>query len=343
MPVLICEKCNVYYELDNESDAKDFGNCECGDCLVYFDNLTDYYSAYEKCNEVERDSIANGLTYTEKQVIKFKNKQKEVYYLNNQLIGQYKNNEDFWNNSIIICIGIFILDILLLILNFISYFLGFIIIICCFIYLIREFDKYLNRQRFKKHLYAKNKSLYKKKNSSLNVKDLSWYKGLEGENLVLNYLNTLPKDYFVFNDVNLPGKKGNIDHVVIGPNGIFTIETKNYGGKYYIKGNQWFYYKDGEYKKINYNPGSQVIKNTMDIKGFLKSKGIYKSIWIESIVAFINDDFIIKGESTKYKILAPETVPEYILNYKRRQDIEILKKAAEELEPYCTELTFARK
>ena len=39
----------------------------------------------------------------------------------------------------------------------------------------------------------------------------------------------------VYNDVNLPGKRGNIDHVVIGPTGIYVIETKNYSGRYRIK------------------------------------------------------------------------------------------------------------
>lgn len=91
---------------------------------------------------------------------------------------------------------------------------------------------------------------------------------MEGENLVSNYLNTLPKDYFVFNDVNLPGKGGNIDHVVIGPTGIYVIETKNYSGRYRIKGNQWLYYKNGQYMEIKKNPGTQVRRNTLNLIDF---------------------------------------------------------------------------
>lgn len=49
----------------------------------------------------------------------------------------------------------------------------------------------------------------------------SWNKGIKGESIVAEYLNELPKDYFIFNDVNLPNGRGNIDHIVIGPNGIF--------------------------------------------------------------------------------------------------------------------------
>jgi len=30
------------------------------------------------------------------------------------------------------------------------------------------------------------------------------------------------------NDLMLPDDKGNVDHLVMGPNGLFVIETKNY-------------------------------------------------------------------------------------------------------------------
>ncbi|NMC58653.1 MAG: NERD domain-containing protein, partial [Candidatus Methanofastidiosa archaeon] len=71
-------------------------------------------------------------------------------------------------------------------------------------------------------------------------KGRSWIKGDEGEKLVSLYLEDLPGGYFVFNDVKIPGGKGNIDHLVIGPTGIFVIETKNYSGYYKIEGNNWY-------------------------------------------------------------------------------------------------------
>ena len=51
-------------------------------------------------------------------------------------------------------------------------------------------------------------------------KGKSWNKGIKGESIVAEYLNQLPKDYYIFNDVKFPGSYGNLDHVVIGPNGI---------------------------------------------------------------------------------------------------------------------------
>jgi len=60
----------------------------------------------------------------------------------------------------------------------------------------------------------------------------NWAKGADGEALVGQALSTLPDSYIVFHDFN-PMAAGvvaawNVDHIVIGPNGMFVIETKNY-------------------------------------------------------------------------------------------------------------------
>ena len=58
-------------------------------------------------------------------------------------------------------------------------------------------------------------------------------KGLIGERRVKKQLRTLPPEQFkVLNNLLIKGKKGTsqIDHIVISPQGIFVIETKNYSG-----------------------------------------------------------------------------------------------------------------
>lgn len=54
--------------------------------------------------------------------------------------------------------------------------------------------------------------------------------GYKGEVSVAKVLEELPKDFKVIHDVNVDDKF-NIDHLVIGPTGIFTIETKNHIGR----------------------------------------------------------------------------------------------------------------
>ena len=52
--------------------------------------------------------------------------------------------------------------------------------------------------------------------------------GAKAEQVVAEALQELPDDYYVFHDLEFPGF--NIDHVVLGPNGIFLVETKSQKG-----------------------------------------------------------------------------------------------------------------
>jgi len=65
-------------------------------------------------------------------------------------------------------------------------------------------------------------------------------RGIKGEALVRERLQSLSDDYFLLNDVVLPGHAGNIDHVVIGPCGVVVIETKNFSGPVESHGDAWF-------------------------------------------------------------------------------------------------------
>lgn len=60
----------------------------------------------------------------------------------------------------------------------------------------------------------------------------AWRVGAEGEERTARRLDRLEHDgYRVLHDARVPGSAANIDHVVVGPSGLFTIETKNYSGK----------------------------------------------------------------------------------------------------------------
>jgi len=87
---------------------------------------------------------------------------------------------------------------------------------------------------------------------------------------------------------------------------------------------------------IDNNPGTQVRKNTLDLINFLQDKGIStNSSWITGLVAFICQDFQVLETPRNYKVLIPQTVPEYIMNGKKETNMDLLRRAALELEPYC--------
>lgn len=68
----------------------------------------------------------------------------------------------------------------------------------------------------------------------LDVKtdERAWRKGAEGEENVGARLNRLSKDgWFILHSVPVGDKESDIDHVVIGYGGVYTLNTKNHPGK----------------------------------------------------------------------------------------------------------------
>uniref|UniRef100_A0A942YBG0 NERD domain-containing protein n=1 Tax=Neobacillus citreus TaxID=2833578 RepID=A0A942YBG0_9BACI len=58
----------------------------------------------------------------------------------------------------------------------------------------------------------------------------SWYKGALGERRVARELESLGPEFTVLHAVPIGKRSTDIDHVVIGPTGVFSINTKNHSG-----------------------------------------------------------------------------------------------------------------
>ncbi|MGB9937859.1 MAG: nuclease-related domain-containing protein [Methanobacterium sp.] len=167
----------------------------------------------------------------------------------------------------------------------------------------------------------------------------SWRKGARGETLVADFLNGLPEGYFVFNDVIILNGYGNLDHVVIGPNGIFVIETKNFSGNYIVNGDNWLYKSSYKTQDALKNPGKQVKSNSMALRDYLVDNSLnMDNIWINSIVAF-NGNIKINKKPQNYDILHPSKVTSFILNKNKKLNEDILKKAVYLVDDCATELS----
>ena len=68
-----------------------------------------------------------------------------------------------------------------------------------------------------------------------------WSRGAKGEKIVAKKLKKLPKKYTAIRDVKIPNLGGDIDHVVVGPTGIYVIETKNYKPTYIPDEDCWYH------------------------------------------------------------------------------------------------------
>jgi len=120
--------------------------------------------------------------------------------------------------------------------------------------------------------------------------------GIQGENATAEIVRMLPEQYFGVQNlqVTFDGKTSELDMVVVGPTGVFIIETKNMKGT--IVGNydspQWSQRKVGQngtpYSKSFYNPIKQVGTHVYRLANHLRANGI--NVRIESMVYFSNPD-----------------------------------------------------
>jgi hypothetical protein len=163
-------------------------------------------------------------------------------------------------------------------------------------------------------------------------------KGMAGEKQVARILNTLdPNEYILINDLYLPkedGKTTQIDHILIGPQGIFVIETKNYKG--WITGSEhkqtW---TQTNYKRKDkfYNP---IWQNSGHIKALQTAIGdSLHDVPIYSIIVFgrqaelkFNQPFknatVINSHQLLSHIKSEESISTYNLTYFKRQKINHL-------------------
>jgi Nuclease-related domain len=59
----------------------------------------------------------------------------------------------------------------------------------------------------------------------------TWQRGAQGERRTARLLDRLTRDGFVvFHDLAVPGSPANVDHLVIGPTGVFVIDSKQWTG-----------------------------------------------------------------------------------------------------------------
>jgi hypothetical protein len=144
----------------------------------------------------------------------------------------------------------------------------------------------------------------------------TWKMGSTGENMVTQVLNSkLNDDYYLVNDVlyiNDKGNKENIDHVVLGPKGVFAIETKHYSGKVTCKGSYWQVpFPFGR------SPSSQAKGNASWVNKAIKAAGVFETlnVWVKPIVVFSNPDVELETDHPEVEVVTLDKLVNSITSY----------------------------
>jgi hypothetical protein len=113
-----------------------------------------------------------------------------------------------------------------------------------------------------------------------------WKAGIEGEQKVVVALMPLDDSYFLINDIRLPSSRGNIDHILLNPKGIFALETKNYSGMLRCHGDAW-YVGPGSLAKPIASVSKQSKRSAYELSSFLERTTGFK-IYVTPICVFVN-------------------------------------------------------
>jgi hypothetical protein len=141
--------------------------------------------------------------------------------------------------------------------------------------------------------------------------------GMEGEKRVIEFLKSkLDGGYFLINNVayvNERGNKENIDHIVLGPNGIFALETKDYSGRITCKGRNWT-----GISPYGRSPSSQARGNAYWVKKSIDTFGASEplKIWVEPIVVFSNPDVELERIDPEAEVVKLDKLVDFIVSYK---------------------------
>jgi len=145
-------------------------------------------------------------------------------------------------------------------------------------------------------------------------------RGYDGEKNVAKTLSSsLDNEYSLINDVMLADGYGNIDHVVLGPNGVFVIETKNYAGKIICDGDKWSSQRNGKFNRLLHydlgSPSKQVKRNATRVKRVIEHTAMFKSknIWVNGVLVFANKNVRLQISNPTVPILRSNQLPNFIL------------------------------
>ncbi len=111
----------------------------------------------------------------------------------------------------------------------------------------------------------------------------SFYIGARGEERVSHILRSLPDHYHIFNDYVANGV--HIDHIVVGPAGVFAIETKFWNGRVTVE--------DGHVLVDGRLPSREPLKQVTREAALLKS-ALARSGWngdVTPVLTFASDTF----------------------------------------------------
>lgn len=146
--------------------------------------------------------------------------------------------------------------------------------------------------------------------------------GRRGEQEVAYVLQWLPKEYIVFNNIHLVSPEHGsqqFDHLVIGPNGIFHLETKNIRGAIVISPQgDWTVIRQGRDNLVREgmaSPLGQLERHETVLREVVSRCCPQKPLPIVGVVVLAHPKVIVEGNDPRLTVLKKEQLNSFIRTY----------------------------
>lgn len=141
--------------------------------------------------------------------------------------------------------------------------------------------------------------------------------GLAGEQMIARQLRRIGQDYKVLNGryVKGGGSTQEFDHLVVGPNGIFHIETKNWGGTIAFTNHGMERSKEGH----SQDPTAQLYRHEYVLKELLRSHKLQADV--VGVLCFANPDCTLVGRSPAFLTVKTDRLIHTIKSYRPRKPL----------------------
>jgi hypothetical protein len=143
-----------------------------------------------------------------------------------------------------------------------------------------------------------------------------WFLGKRGELAVTRALNGLPDGYVLLNDLLLPRGRGNVDHFLIGPNGLFVIETKNFDTHVRCEDDRWFV-NGNPVKSLSWQAKSNALAVWKNLQPLFSQHRAYLP-FVEPLLVFVKHKRALDLNQPTVHVLREDELVGFICNYKPR-------------------------
>jgi Nuclease-related domain len=141
---------------------------------------------------------------------------------------------------------------------------------------------------------------------SVHTEERAWRKGANGELVTGFWLGRLPEGWFAFHDVPIGDRGANIDHFVVGPGGVFTINTKDLTGEVRVTPRTITH--NG--RRTSFVP--KAVAEARRVAALLEA-ALGKAIQVRGVLAILADEWVIKERPSDVFVGGPRGVKHWML------------------------------